>query len=51
MVVLRDFATRLIVAIVAKRKITISERGLEVAYKLIARLDKVGSSLFLQLYN
>ena len=47
MVILRDFAMGLIAAIVAKRKITISKRGIEVTYELIARLDKVSSSLFL----
>ena len=50
-VILRDFATGLTAAIVVRRQSSLAKIGIEVMYKLAARLDKVGSNLFLQLYN
>ena len=50
-VLLSDFTAGLTVVIVSERKITLSEVGIQVVYELLARLDNLGSSYFLQLYN
>ena len=50
-VILGDFAAGLTAAIAIRQRLNISRVGIEVAYELTARLDKAGSSLFLQLYN
>ena len=50
-VILGDFAAGLTAAMAVRQKYTISEAGMEVAYQLTIKLNKAGSSLFLQLCN